>query len=178
MPSGILRTLAVTSILALTIACSDGGEITPGQGGAEPQTISSSGRPATVAPAPDAWLLTSSGQQSAGGVGSRCWDGACLEYAGPVTNAQPIVLTAAQSFNLNFEAGAPLQTSSAWVRVEDGSPASNADGIVWQRLLYQLSKDEPGQPAPQLEPGSYVYVVHGIWQGRGDIVYAFLVDKR
>jgi hypothetical protein len=161
----------------ISVACS-GGDVAPGQGGSEQPTLTSSGRPAEVAPVPNAWLQTSAGQKRAGAAGSRCWDGACLEYQGPVTNAEPIVIPAGAGFSVSFDAGAPLATSSTWVPVADVPDTTDADGVLWQRLAYRLTKDEPGKPSPEVGPGTYVFIVHGIWQGRGDIVYSFLVERR
>jgi hypothetical protein len=95
-----------------------------------------------------------------------------------VTNAQPIVLARGQGFSVSFDAGPPLATSSAWIPVGEVPVSTDAEGIVWQRLAYRLTKDEPGQPVADPAPGTYVFLVHGIWQGRGDIVYGFLVERQ
>jgi hypothetical protein len=136
------------------------------------------GGPAIVAP-PSATLGFPDGRQLAGGAGTRCWARMCVDMVGPISNADAFAMNASDSLELSFEAGAPASTSSAWIRVDAQTSELTPSGErLWTSFPALVTPDVPGEPAVELGPGQYVYVVQAFFDGQGDVMYAFYLDVR
>jgi hypothetical protein len=158
----------------LLIACSDDLDDAPGsrQGGAD---AVGEAELASVPLGPTATLRASGGGSVVGGVGSRCWDGTCVEHDGPVTNTDPLVIGREESFGVTFAGDPPARTASAWVPVVSAR-APDSEAIVWKDLTYKLAESEQGAEI-FLAPGSYVFVLKATWEDRGDIIYGFYLVR-
>lgn len=126
---------------------------------------------------PGATLRTDGGARADAGIGSFCWAGVCADHAGPVTNVDPVALPGNESFSVSFEAGTPDARTSAWVSAEDAQPVARPEGLSWSGLMLKLER-EPDPAALELPAGAYVLVIHAFWEGRGDVMYGFYVERR
>jgi hypothetical protein len=178
-----MHALALLALLPLLLACGD--DEPDLLGGGDPSTRVpppippvSTPTQVTLPDVPGAVLETRSGARAQAGVGSFCWAAICIDYAGPVTNANPVVLTANDSFTITFEAGTPSATGSVWLPAPSPRPGLGPEGVTWSGLSPTLTRDESGPPVPPPAPGLYVLVVQAFWEDRGDITYGFYVERR
>jgi hypothetical protein len=164
--------------MALIACAGDADPAAPGQGGSDAGDTSAIKPPAVAEPpAPRATLTTRRGAVVEAGLGSRCWDGACIDYEGPVTNAQPLLLGRDEAFSVKFEAGTPATTSSAWLPVTR-APSGDGDTIVWEDLDPNLMRDEPGASNMFLGPGRFIFLIKATWPDHGDVVYGFYIERQ
>jgi hypothetical protein len=94
-----------------------------------------------------------------------------------VTNSKPLEMQVDERLSLNFEAGPPSSLSAAWLPVASEAPASGPDGSVWPAMKLELTKQDVGPIVPEVGTGRFLYVVQAVWEGRGDVVYGFYLDR-
>ena len=130
----------------------------------------------TIKPPPKAVLRTSGGREVAGGAGTRCWDGMCIDMVGPVSNPDALTLVASEGFVITFEAGPPTAIYEAWRGAPGtGEPATSGERL-WKDPAPPVTMVKAGGPRPPLQPGRYLYMVFAQWQGKGDISYAWYIE--
>jgi hypothetical protein len=180
--ASLLATPLALLAIATSLACAAGDEPPPPvQGGNDQVEPRRSPRDPTAVmratTAPRAILRSEGGAMMPAGIGPRCWAEICADYPGPVTNSAPVVLEREEGFTVNFEAGPPATTASAWVPVMS-APSAGAEGIIWKGLVYQLRDEEPGAPNVLLGPGKYVFLLKATWANQGEILYGFYVERK
>ncbi|GAB4326617.1 MAG: hypothetical protein Kow0010_09770 [Dehalococcoidia bacterium] len=160
-----------------------GGETTPipGQtqpsGPPHPQDGDGSG---SVVRPPGASLVTARGA-FAGGIGTYCWreasEGLCLDFVGPVSNLEPIVVHAGEQVAIEYLAGTPAEAHIAWYAVDASAREPTAGGeLLWKEHppAFQEPVREDSLVAPS-EPGEYLLTAFVVYPGKGDVSYGFYV---
>jgi hypothetical protein len=111
-----------------------------------------------------------------GGHGTRCWEGGCIDYAGPVTNASPIPAAPGSPFEIEFEEGTPDEVTLSWYVAPDTvPPASN--GVIGWSVDPGTATPLDGETIPD-GPGRYLLAAFARWDGKGDIVYGWYIEVR
>lgn len=164
----VLLLLAVLLFPAVFAACGgddDGDESEPGSpdnGGQEGTAL------------PSAYLRYEPGGFFELVPGTHCWDGDCVDMAGPLTQVDPLQLFVGEALAFSFEAGIPDDVTVSWFAAPAAAPAPEGGVRVWagvagERPLFT------GTTAPT-RTGRYVVVLDANWDGQGDISYAAFVD--
>jgi hypothetical protein len=150
--------VAVPVVALALVACDDGsGE--PDSGAADA--------------IPRAYLRPPDGDIIQGAVGTHCWADRCVDYAGPVTQADAVTVQAGQGVAISFEGGAPDALRVDWLAAAGTPPAPEEGRRAWPGLE-PAGGTFTGTTAPAA-PGAYVVVAFAQWDGKGDAAYGFYV---
>lgn len=122
---------------------------------------------------PSAYVRDTRGAAEPMLAGTGCWNGKCVDMAGPVTNVVPLPMTTGQVLAFSFEAGIPDTFTVTWFVAPTPEPAPEGDLRVWAGL--GGSGDATGATAPR-EPGRYVMVLFAKWASKGDMVYSLYAE--
>jgi len=147
-----------------------------GRDGDNPATPTGVSGP-SIQPGPKATLTTANGAKHVATAGTRCWGGACIDYIGPVTNEQPVVLRPGERVTIAFEPGTPKQQMLQWMTVPGDPPHPGPDGIAWPMPQTGSIEADPANITAPLATGSYLLVSFGWWD-RGDASHAWYVIVR
>lgn len=175
----MLRPLFVlpVALAALLFGCADsspGADTpTPGSTPTETPTIPT-GDPGTPAPVPGLFVVDESGNGAGAVAGTRCWGGGCVDYIGPLTNAQPVTFAAGDQLQWQAEGGTIESLAHGWTPAGAGSSEPTSDG----RLVWRLD-DGPdfseGDIAVPSEPGDYVLQLFARYTNGGDVLFGLYV---
>ena len=150
---------------------------------------------ATTTPdgSPPSALLEIAGVEQTAGIGTYCWPipaaggesvAACVDKVGLPTPRDPLIAESPVTARLTL----PIEQLPAQLQLSvfpavdenevkmDNLPAEfrfwmPAEGVI-QELEPQTSQDIQ----LEIEPGLYVFYVFGVWEGKGDVSYGFLVE--
>jgi hypothetical protein len=176
------RVALLAGALFLLAACGDQSD---GAAGPTDTTAASpgSGSGEAAAPTPDASGLpvltvsTPKGSAQQAEPGTRCWIegdlGQCVDYAGPVTPGEPLVIEPGAPLSLTVAGDLqPSEVSAAWVAVKgsDGEPATDGT-LLWSAAPHDFQPVADGMIAAPSEAGDYVLAVFTRWPQGGDIAY-------
>lgn len=131
-------------------------------------------------------ILEIDGVQQTSAVGTYCWTGKgmakCVDKIGIPTPKIAIVASADFSATLRLPINEPPDTLNIWVIPASKVRELQVDGhdLRWWEAGHGADNSLPlrsKQPLDlELEPGLNVISIFAQWQGRGDVVYGFLVD--
>ena len=124
---------------------------------------------------PGAVLSSPSGTRVQAVIGAYCWDGFCSDGNSVVAEGEAEPLGRGAEFRIDFDAGAPDESESAWVPLDE-PPASSGAELTWTDLDYTLERDEPGFTSIP-DPAVYVFVLRATWENRGEVTYGFYLDR-
>ena len=183
------RALLVVPLLAVfaLASCSERLDATDGESTPVPGQTQRSGPPlpqdgngSGVIRPPGASLVTAQGV-FAGGIGTYCWreanEGLCLDFVGPVSNLEPIVVRGAEQVAIEYGAGSPAEAHVAWYAVDDSAREPTTRGeLLWKDHppAFQDPVREDSLVAPS-EPGEYLLTIFAVYPGTGDVSYGFYV---
>lgn len=172
------------------VACSERREVT--DGGATPATgetapadpptphDTNGGGPGGVVRPPGVSLVTAVGVFP-GGIGTYCWreatDGLCIDFVGPISNADPIELDSGERVEVEYGAGPPAEAHIAWYAVDGSAREVTASGdLLWtdHPPAFQEPVQRDSLVAPNA-PGEYLVTIFAVYPGKGDAFYSFYV---
>ena len=114
---------------------------------------------------------------SAAAQGTRCWANRCVDYVGPVTNAEPFFLPIGASYMVRIDGPQPTKVGQLWTRAPAEVPVADGGMRTWS-----MPPDPgvgSGQPSrAPATPGDYLLLVEAFWPGGRDISYGFYVSLR
>lgn len=155
--------LALIALPAFLLACGDDDD----------NSADDDGGVANSAP-PSAFIRYEPGDAVELVPGTRCWDGTCVDMAGPLTQVVPLQLYAGEPLAFSFEAGIPDEFTVSWTPAPATAPAPEGDVRVWAGLFTGESS-HTGSTVPT-QVGQYIVTVFAVWQGKGDVSYGLLAE--
>lgn len=122
---------------------------------------------------PSAYVRDTAGAAEPLFAGTGCWNGKCVDMAGPLTNVDPLPMTTGQTLAFSFEAGVPDTFTVTWFLAPSPEPAPEGGLRAWAGL--GGAGDATGTTAPAA-PGRYVMVLFAKWAGKGDMTYGLYAN--
>lgn len=145
-------------------ACGDdGSETTDGE-----SSVASSSVP------PSAFIRFGAGEAVELAPGTRCWEGHCVDMAGPLTQVEPLDLYAGEPVAFSFEAGIPAEFTVTWTKAPATAPAPEGNVRVWAGV-FTGDAHHTGPTVPGAT-GTYIITLFAKWEGKGDISYGLYAN--
>ena len=159
----------------LLFGCSDSETSAEAAATGTPSSTPTEGPPSPDSLGAPGATLTSSQETVAGGIGTRCWAGACIDYTGPVTNADPLELSPGEAFNIEFEEATPAEFVLSLYPAPTTTPTPENGTLSWSIDPSTSTTTDAVAPA---EPGRYIISAFARWDGKGDISYGWYVEVK
>jgi hypothetical protein len=123
---------------------------------------------------PSAFIRFGTGEAVELAPGTRCWQGRCIDMAGPMTQVEPLPLYAGEPVAFSFEAGIPTEFTVSWTKAPATAPAPEGDVRVWAGL-FTGDAHHSGPTVPDAT-GAYIITLFAKWEDKGDITYGLYAN--